>query len=238
MSHDQFEQAGFRLEFYPMDQPCHGFLTFTGYEKAFDSIETNTARSTPAEGNRSQTKSSPNCCRNCSINTPPFHRPLTVPIERGIRQGDIILNIITETNLYMYLGRCEQGSQHKGRNRNESSRDSIETRQRSHRPSTGSKTSHSPFQPNKWTALPALCYVLETWDDTTTTSRTVQHPPSAWTMFFDIQTVLTTSSRNTLLKSSKHTSSSRSKKKQTNSEAHTVGYIIRRNAKWTKRTVE
>ncbi|KAE9416458.1 hypothetical protein Angca_003584, partial [Angiostrongylus cantonensis] len=67
-------------------------LTFVGYEKAFDSVETNTILSALVDQgeNPSYIRTLSDCYRNCTTEIQLFHRSLTIPIGKGVRQGDTI----------------------------------------------------------------------------------------------------------------------------------------------------
>ncbi|KAE9420535.1 hypothetical protein Angca_003034, partial [Angiostrongylus cantonensis] len=67
-------------------------LTFADYEKAFDSVETNAILSALVDQgvDPSYIRTLSVCYRNCTTKIQLFHRPLTIPIEKGVRQGDTI----------------------------------------------------------------------------------------------------------------------------------------------------
>ena len=100
------EQAGFRQGFCCMDhiqtvsrviEVCREYrmplvLTFIDYEKAFDSVETNAILSALVDQGvePSYIRTLADCYRDCSTKIQLFHRPLTIPIGKGVRQGDTI----------------------------------------------------------------------------------------------------------------------------------------------------
>ena len=65
-------------------------LTFVDYEKAFDSIETNAILSALVDQgvDGSYVRTLADCYKNCSTTVQLFHRPLSIPIGKGVRQGD------------------------------------------------------------------------------------------------------------------------------------------------------
>ncbi|KAE9412669.1 hypothetical protein Angca_010111, partial [Angiostrongylus cantonensis] len=67
-------------------------LTFVDYEKAFDSVETNAILSALVNQgvDPSYIRTLSDCYRNCTTEIQLSHRPLTIPIEKGVRQGDTI----------------------------------------------------------------------------------------------------------------------------------------------------
>ncbi|KAE9417168.1 hypothetical protein Angca_009690, partial [Angiostrongylus cantonensis] len=67
-------------------------LTFVDYEKAFDSVETNAILSARVDQGvePSYIRTLSDCYRNCTTEIQLFHRPLTIPIGKGGRQGDTI----------------------------------------------------------------------------------------------------------------------------------------------------
>ncbi|PIO63209.1 hypothetical protein TELCIR_15202, partial [Teladorsagia circumcincta] len=67
-------------------------LTFVDYEKAFDSVETNAILSALVDQGveSSYVNILADCYRHCSTTLQLFDRPLTIPIEKGVRQGDTI----------------------------------------------------------------------------------------------------------------------------------------------------
>ncbi|KAE9413390.1 hypothetical protein Angca_001988, partial [Angiostrongylus cantonensis] len=67
-------------------------LTFVDYEKAFDSVETNAILSAVVDQGvgPSYIRTLSDCFRNCTTKIQLFHRPLTIPIGKGLRQGDTI----------------------------------------------------------------------------------------------------------------------------------------------------
>ncbi len=100
------EQAGFRKGFSCMDhiqtvsrviEVCREYrlplvLTFVDYEKAFDSVEFNAILSALVDQgvDPSYVRTLANCYKDCTTTLQLFHRPLTVPIGKGVRQGDTI----------------------------------------------------------------------------------------------------------------------------------------------------
>ncbi|KAE9413728.1 hypothetical protein Angca_007782, partial [Angiostrongylus cantonensis] len=100
------EQAGFRKGFCCMDhiqtvsrviEVCREYhfplvLTFVDYEKAFDSVETKAILSALVDQgvDPSYIRTLSDCYRNCTTKIQLFHRPLTIPIGKGVRQGDTI----------------------------------------------------------------------------------------------------------------------------------------------------
>lgn len=100
------EQAGFRQGFSCVDniqavarviEVCREYqmplvLTFVDYEKAFDSVETNAILSALVDQgvDPSYIRTLADCNRNCTTTIRLFQRPLTIPIEKGVRQGDTI----------------------------------------------------------------------------------------------------------------------------------------------------
>ncbi|KAK6732480.1 hypothetical protein RB195_016703 [Necator americanus] len=100
------EQAGFRQGFSCLDhiqtvsrviEVCREYrlpfvLTFVDYEKAFESVETNAILSALVDQgvDASHVRTLANCYDRCTTRIPLFHRPLTIPIGKGVRQGDTI----------------------------------------------------------------------------------------------------------------------------------------------------
>ncbi|KAE9413785.1 hypothetical protein Angca_007815, partial [Angiostrongylus cantonensis] len=100
------EQAGFRKEFCCMDhiqtasrfiEVCREYhlplvLTFVDYEKEFDSVETNAILSALVDQrvDPSYIRTLSDCYWNCATKIQLFHRPLTISIGKGVRQGDTI----------------------------------------------------------------------------------------------------------------------------------------------------
>ncbi|EYB82909.1 hypothetical protein Y032_0347g3154 [Ancylostoma ceylanicum] len=100
------EQAGFRQGFSCMDniqtvsrviEVCREYrlplvLTFVDYEKAFDSVETNAILSALVDQgvDASYVRTLADCYRQCSTTVQLFQRPITIPIAKGVRQGDTI----------------------------------------------------------------------------------------------------------------------------------------------------
>ncbi|KAK6763980.1 hypothetical protein RB195_024349 [Necator americanus] len=72
--------------------PPAPFLTFVDYEKASHSVETNAILSALVDQGASYVRKLANCHDRCTSKTKTqlFHRPLTIPIGKGIRQGDTI----------------------------------------------------------------------------------------------------------------------------------------------------
>ncbi|KAK6741424.1 hypothetical protein RB195_009340 [Necator americanus] len=78
-------------------RPCRGIevcweylvLTFVDYEKAFDSLETNAILSALVDKgvDASYVRALAN---RCTTRIQLFHRPLTIPIGKVVRQGDTI----------------------------------------------------------------------------------------------------------------------------------------------------
>ncbi|KAK6763962.1 hypothetical protein RB195_024337 [Necator americanus] len=67
-------------------------LTFVDYEKAFDSVETNAILSALVDQgvDASYVRTLANCYERCTTRMQLFHLPLTIPIGKGVRQGDTI----------------------------------------------------------------------------------------------------------------------------------------------------
>ncbi|KAK6749833.1 hypothetical protein RB195_002068 [Necator americanus] len=100
------EQAGFRQGFSCLDhiqtlsrviEVCREYrlplvLTFVDYEKAFDSVETNAILSALVDQrvDTSYVRTLANRYDRCTTRIQLFHRPLTIPIGKGVRQGDTI----------------------------------------------------------------------------------------------------------------------------------------------------
>ena len=100
------KQAGFRKGFSCMDhiqtvsrviEVCREYrlplvLTFVDYEKAFDSVGTNAILSALVDQgvDPAYVRTLANCYKDCTTTMQLFHRPLTVPIGKGVRQGDTI----------------------------------------------------------------------------------------------------------------------------------------------------
>ncbi|KAK6755335.1 hypothetical protein RB195_013983 [Necator americanus] len=100
------EQAGFRKGFSCLDhiqtvsrviEVCREYrlplvLTFVDYEKAFDSVETNAMLSALVDQDvdASYVRALANCYDRCTTRIQLFHRPLTILIGKGVRQGDTI----------------------------------------------------------------------------------------------------------------------------------------------------
>ncbi len=100
------EQAGFRKGFSCIDhiqtvsrviEVCREYhlplvLTFVDYEKAFDSVEINAILSALVdEGvDASYIRTIANCNKGCNTTIQLFQRPLSIPIGKGVRQGDTI----------------------------------------------------------------------------------------------------------------------------------------------------
>ncbi|KAK6729601.1 hypothetical protein RB195_006570 [Necator americanus] len=100
------EQAGFRQRFSCLDhiqtvsrviEVCREYrlplvLTFVDYEKAFDSVETNAMLSALVDQDvdASYVRTLANCYERYTTRIQLFHRPLTIPIGKGVRQGDTI----------------------------------------------------------------------------------------------------------------------------------------------------
>ncbi|KAK6741073.1 hypothetical protein RB195_009121 [Necator americanus] len=100
------EQAGFRQKFSCLDhiqtvsrviEVCREYrlllvLTFVDYEKAFDSVETNAILSALVDQgvDASYVRTLANCYERCTTRIQLFHRRLTIPIRKGVRQGDTI----------------------------------------------------------------------------------------------------------------------------------------------------
>ncbi|KAK6755599.1 hypothetical protein RB195_014147 [Necator americanus] len=100
------EQAGFRQGFSCLDhiqtvskviEVCREYrlplvLTFVDYEKAFDSVETNAILSALVDQgvDASYVRTLANCYERCTTRIQLFHRPLTIPIGKAVRQGDTI----------------------------------------------------------------------------------------------------------------------------------------------------
>ncbi|KAK6740728.1 hypothetical protein RB195_008899 [Necator americanus] len=100
------EQAGFRQGFSCSDhnqtvsrviEICREYrlpivLTFVEHEKEFDSVEANAILSALVDQgvDASYVRKLANCCDRCTTRIQFFHRPLTIPIGKGVRQGDTI----------------------------------------------------------------------------------------------------------------------------------------------------
>ncbi|KAK6735301.1 hypothetical protein RB195_018475 [Necator americanus] len=100
------EQAGFRQGFSCLDhiqtvsrviEACREYrlpfvLTFVNYEKALGSVQTNAILSALVHQGveASYVRTLANCYDRCSSKIQLFHRPLTIPIGKGVRQGDTI----------------------------------------------------------------------------------------------------------------------------------------------------
>ncbi|KAK6760849.1 hypothetical protein RB195_022061 [Necator americanus] len=100
------EQAGFRQGFSCLDhiqtvprviEVCREYrlplvLTFVDYEKAFDGVGTNAVLSALVDQgvDASYVRTLANCYERCTTRIQLFHRPLTIPIGKGVRQGDTI----------------------------------------------------------------------------------------------------------------------------------------------------
>ncbi|KAK6744623.1 hypothetical protein RB195_011383 [Necator americanus] len=98
------EQAGFRQGFSCLDhiqtvpriiEVCREYrlplvLAFVEYEKAFDSVETNAILSALVDQgvDASYVRTLANCYDRCTTKIQLFHRPLTIPIGKRVRQGD------------------------------------------------------------------------------------------------------------------------------------------------------
>ena len=67
-------------------------LTFVDYEKAFDSVETNAILSALVDQGvePAYVRTLADCYKDCTTTMQLFHRPLTIPIGKGVRQGDTI----------------------------------------------------------------------------------------------------------------------------------------------------
>ena len=67
-------------------------LTFVDYEKAFDSVEINAILSALVDQgvDPAYVRTLANCYKDCTTTVQLFHRPLTIPIGKGVRQGDTI----------------------------------------------------------------------------------------------------------------------------------------------------
>ncbi|KAK6742939.1 hypothetical protein RB195_010297 [Necator americanus] len=67
-------------------------LTFVDYEKAFDNVETNAILSALVDQSvdASYVRKLANCYDRCTTRIQLFHRPLTIPIGKGVRQVDTI----------------------------------------------------------------------------------------------------------------------------------------------------
>ncbi|KAE9415074.1 hypothetical protein Angca_008569, partial [Angiostrongylus cantonensis] len=101
-----FEQAGCRKEFCCMDhiqtvsrviEVCREYhlplvLTYVDYEEALDSVETNAILSALVDQgvDPSCIRTLSDCYRNCTTEIQLFHRLFTIPIRKGVRQGDTI----------------------------------------------------------------------------------------------------------------------------------------------------
>ncbi|VDM79515.1 unnamed protein product [Strongylus vulgaris] len=99
------EQAEFRQGFSCVDhiqtvsriiEVCREYripfvLTFFGYEKAFDSVETAILSAlVDQEVNPSNVRTLADCNRNCFTTVHLFHRPLNIPVSQGVGQGDTV----------------------------------------------------------------------------------------------------------------------------------------------------
>ncbi|KAK6748670.1 hypothetical protein RB195_001342 [Necator americanus] len=78
-------------------------LTFVGYEEAFDSVETNAILSALVDQGVevSYVRTLATCYDRCTTMMQLFHRPLTIPIGKRVRQGDN-----TSTNLFSAAYLC------------------------------------------------------------------------------------------------------------------------------------
>ncbi|KAK6739909.1 hypothetical protein RB195_008414 [Necator americanus] len=67
-------------------------LTFADYEKAFDSVETNAILSALVDQgvDAPYVKTLVSCYERSTTEIQLFHRPLTIPIGKGLRQGNTI----------------------------------------------------------------------------------------------------------------------------------------------------
>ncbi|WKY04192.1 hypothetical protein Q1695_005292 [Nippostrongylus brasiliensis] len=67
-------------------------LTFVDYEKAFDGVETNAILSALVDQgvDSSYIRTLADCYHRCSTTVQLFRRPINIPIEKGVRQGDTI----------------------------------------------------------------------------------------------------------------------------------------------------
>ncbi|KAK6736283.1 hypothetical protein RB195_019139 [Necator americanus] len=83
------EQAGFRQGFSCLD---HIQTVSRVIEKAFDSVETNAILSALVDQgvDDSYVRTLANCYDRCTTRIQLFHRPLTIPIGKGVRQSDTI----------------------------------------------------------------------------------------------------------------------------------------------------
>ncbi|KAE9416321.1 hypothetical protein Angca_002462, partial [Angiostrongylus cantonensis] len=100
------EQTGFRKGFCCMDyiqtvsrviEVCREYhlplvLTFVDYEKAFDSVEMNAILSALVDQgvDPSYIRTLFDCHQNCTTRIQLFHRPLAIPIGKGVQQGDTV----------------------------------------------------------------------------------------------------------------------------------------------------
>ncbi|KAK6735435.1 hypothetical protein RB195_018570 [Necator americanus] len=96
------EQAGFRQRFSCLDhiqtiEVCREYrlplvLTFVDYEKVFDIVELSAILSALVDqgGDALYVRTLANCYDRCTTEIQLFHRSLTIPIGKGVRQGDTV----------------------------------------------------------------------------------------------------------------------------------------------------
>ncbi|KAK6734506.1 hypothetical protein RB195_017972 [Necator americanus] len=119
------EQAGFRQGFSCWDyiqtvarvtEVCREYRlplvpTFADYEKAFDSVETNAILSALVDQsvNASYVRTLTNCYDRCTTRIQLFHRPLTIPIGKGMTRrysiAEAVHGCIAMDNEITFLGR-------------------------------------------------------------------------------------------------------------------------------------
>ncbi|KAK6756094.1 hypothetical protein RB195_014468 [Necator americanus] len=88
----KFTKRNFYLNKGNKGCPLPLVLTFVDYEKAFDSVETNAILSALVDQgvDASYVRTLANCYDRCTTRIQLFHRPLAIPIGKGVREGDTI----------------------------------------------------------------------------------------------------------------------------------------------------